>query len=116
MSLLSSHNFVFAKLLAQLIRLRAQFPDYPIRSIRLDNVGEFTSKAFNDYCLAVGIDVEHPVPHIHTQNGLAEFLIKCLKLITKPLILDPKLPFTVWGQSILHAAALIQVWPTAYHE
>ena len=115
-SLLSSRNFAFAKLLAQLIRLRAQFPDYPIWSIRLNNAGEFTSKAFNDYCSAVGIDVEHPVPHIHTQNGLAESLIKRLKLITRPLILNAKLPFTVWGHAILHAAALIRVRPTAYHE
>ena len=106
-SLLSSHNFAFVKLLAQLILLRAQFPDYPIWLIRLDNVGEFTSKAFNDYCLATGIDVEHPVPHIHTQNDIAESLIKRLKLITRQLILNAKLPFTVWGHAILHTAALI---------
>ena len=66
--------------------------------------------------MAVGIDVEHPVPHIHTQNGLAESLIKRLKLITRPLILNAKLPFTIWGHAILHAAALIRVRPTAYYE
>ena len=40
--LLSSHNLSFAKLLAQLIRLGAQFSDYPIKAIRVDNAGEFT--------------------------------------------------------------------------
>ncbi|XP_047264623.1 uncharacterized protein LOC124896826 [Capsicum annuum] len=49
MCLLSSHNLAFAKLLAQIIRLRAQFPDYPIKVIRLNNAGEFTSQAFDDY-------------------------------------------------------------------
>jgi hypothetical protein len=41
--LLSTCNIAFAKLLAQIIRLRAQFPDYPIQSIQMDNAGEFTS-------------------------------------------------------------------------
>jgi len=74
--LLSTWNYAFAKLIAQIIRLRASFPENSIKSIRMDNAGEFTSKAFNDYCLAMGIDVQHFVPHVHTQNGLAESLIK----------------------------------------
>jgi len=35
-----------------------------------------TSKEFNDYCLALGINIEHSVSHVHTQNELAESLIK----------------------------------------
>ncbi|XP_070053870.1 uncharacterized protein [Nicotiana tomentosiformis] len=68
----------FARLLAQLIRLRAQFPDYAIKTLRLDNAGEFTFQTFNDYCISTRITIEHPVAHVHTQNGLAESLIKCL--------------------------------------
>ena len=64
--LFSSHNLTFAKLLTQMIRLRAQFPDYPIKTIRLDNSGEFTSQAFDAYCVSIGIKVEHPVAHVHT--------------------------------------------------
>ena len=77
--LLSTRNAAFAKLLAQIIKLRAHHPDYPIKSIRLDNAGEFTSQTFDDYCMSVGIDVEHLVPHVHTQNGLAEAFIKRLQ-------------------------------------
>jgi hypothetical protein len=33
---------------------------------------------FNDYCMSIGIKVEHPVAHVHKQNGLAESLIKRL--------------------------------------
>ena len=79
--LLASCNIAFSRLLAQIIKLRAQFPDYPIKSIILDNDGEFTSQDFNDYCMLVGINIEHPVAHTHTQNGLAESLIKRLQLI-----------------------------------
>ena len=42
-SLPATRNVVFAKLLTQMTRLRAQFPDYLIKTIRLDNAGEFTS-------------------------------------------------------------------------
>ena len=64
--LLSTRNMAFARLLAQIIKLRAQFPDYTIKKIRLDNAGEFTSQAFNDYCMSIGIEVEHPLSHVHT--------------------------------------------------
>ena len=64
--LLSTQNNSFAKFIAKLIDLRAQFLNYPIKSIQMDNVVEFTSKAFDDYCMALGIKVEHPVPNVHT--------------------------------------------------
>ena len=74
--LLSSRNVAFARFLAQIIRLRAQFSDYTIKTVRLDHASELTSQAFNDYCMSIGINVEHPVAHVHTQNGIAESFIK----------------------------------------
>jgi enamine deaminase RidA (YjgF/YER057c/UK114 family) len=56
MCLLSTRNLTFARLLAQIIRLRAQFLDYIIKTIYLDNVNEFTSQAFNDYYMSLGIN------------------------------------------------------------
>ena len=89
--ILSSHNVAFTRLLAQMIKLRTQFPDYPIKAIRLDKVCEFTSQNFNDYCMLVGVNVENLVAHVHTKNGLVEFLIKSLKLIARPLLMKTKL-------------------------
>ena len=43
---LSTHNLVFAKLLAQILNLWAHFPDNQIKMIRLDNAGESISKLF----------------------------------------------------------------------
>jgi hypothetical protein len=77
----------------------------------MDNVGEFRLKAFDDYCLAIGIKVDHSVPHVHTQNGLAESLIKRIKWIVRLLLQNYKLPTSCWGH-----AALIQLRPTAYHD
>ena len=111
--LLSTRNVAFARLLAQIIRLRAQFPDHPIKTIRLDNAGEFSSQAFLNYCMSIGIDVQYPIAHVHTQNGLAESFIKRLQLIARPLLLKTKLPLSAWGHAIIHAAKLIHLRPTA---
>ena len=69
--LLSTRNHAFAKLTSQIIKIRNNFPNHHVKSTRMDNAGEFISKAFDDYCMAIGIKVEHSVPHVHTQNGLA---------------------------------------------
>ena len=81
--LLSTRNVAFARLLAQIIRLVAQFPNHPIKAIRLDNVSKFSSQVFLDYCMSIGIDVQYSIAHVHTQNGFVESFIKRLQLITR---------------------------------
>ena len=85
-SLLLTQNHVFAKIIVQVIKLKAQHPEHQIKSIRMDNAAEFSSRGFNDYCMALGIQVQHFVPYVHTQNGLAESLIKRIKLIAGQLL------------------------------
>ena len=114
--LLSTRNVPFARLLAQIIRLRAQILDYPIRKFCLDNTSEFTSQVFDDYCMLIGIDVGHLLAHTHTQNGLAESLIKRLQIIARHLLMKSKLPISAWGYAILHGALLVHIRSTAYHK
>ena len=76
--LLSTHNVT---LLAQIIHLRTQFPDYPIKKIHLDNTNEFSSQSLIDHYMSIGINIKHLITRIHTQNGLVESLIKRLELI-----------------------------------
>ena len=80
--LLSTRNHAFAKIIAQVIKLRAHYPRNRIQSIRMDNAAEFSSRAFNDYCMALRIQVQHSAPYVHIQNGLAQSLIKRIKLTT----------------------------------
>jgi transposase InsO family protein len=89
--LLSTRNHVFAKIIAQIIKLQANYPEHRIQSIRMDNAAQFTSRAFNDYCMALGIQVQHSIPYVHAQNGLAESLIKMIKLIARPMLMNCKL-------------------------
>jgi hypothetical protein len=113
--LLATRNVEFARLLAQIIQLRANFLDFQIKSIQFDNAGEFTSQSFNYYCMSIEIKVEHSVAHVHTKNSLAESLIKRLQLIARPLLMKYNLPSSVWGHTILQIATLIRLRPTASH-
>ena len=42
--------------------------------------------------MSIGIDIEHPVVHTYTQNGLAKLVIKRLQIIARPLLMKSKLP------------------------
>jgi hypothetical protein len=64
--------------------------------------------------MALGINVEHFVPYIYTQNGLAKSLIKRIKWIARPLLSNFNLPTSCWGHAVLHATDLIQIKPTTY--
>ena len=114
--LLSTRNVAFSSLLAQMIKLQVQFPDYLIKAIRLDNAGEFSSQTFTDYYMSVIINIEHHVAHTHTQNDLAESLIKRLQLIAQPLLMKTKLTTSARGPALMHTASLVRIRPTTYHE
>lgn len=106
--LLSSRNTVFTRVLTSLLKLRATFPEHPIRKIRVDGAGEFTSQTFEDYCASQGIEIEYPVPHVHQMMGLAESGIKRVAMIARPLLMQSKLPSSAWGHAILHAGNLLK--------
>ena len=101
--LISIRNVAFTKLLAQIIKLRAQFPDYSIKTIIFDNSGVLPSKPLiTDYFMSIGIKAEHHVVHNHTQNGLAKSLIKSLQLIARSLLMKTGL------HAIMHVASLVR--------
>jgi hypothetical protein len=95
--------------MAHVIRLKENFPKHRIQIIRLGNAAEFSPREFHDYCTAQGIQVQHSVPYAHTHNGLAESLIKRIKLIVRPLLHNCNLPISCWGHAVLYAADLIQL-------
>jgi hypothetical protein len=78
----------------------------------MDNALEFKSQAFEDFCIASGIELTYSVPYEHAQNGLAEAYIKKIQLIVRPLLFHAHLPATLWGHAVLHAAVLLRLRPT----
>jgi hypothetical protein len=93
-SLLSTRNLVFARILAIILKLRAQFPEDPIQTLRVDRAGKFISQAFDDYCVAAGIDAQYPIPYVHFQNGIAKSLIKRIQMISRLLLMQTQLPLS----------------------
>ena len=65
--------------------------------------------------MSLGIEVQYPIAHTHTQNGLAESFIKNLQWISRPLLLRTKLPLSAWGHALLHAGNLIRLRPIGDH-
>jgi hypothetical protein len=78
----------------------------------MDNAKEFKSHAFEDYCIATGINLTYSVPYEHAQNGLAEAFIKKIQLVARPLLLHANMPSSLWGHAVLHAASLLKLRPT----
>ena len=62
--------------------------------------------------MSIGIEVEHLVPHVHSQNGLVEAAIKQLQVIARALVMRTHLPISAWGYAILPAVMLIRFRPT----
>ena len=46
----------------------------------------------------------------------SRIFIKRLQLIARPLLMKTKLPTFAWRHAIMHAAALVRIRPTTYHE
>ena len=78
--------------LAILIRYKNHFPNHPVKLLRMDNTLEFRSNAFEDYCTATYIILTYSTPYEHSQNGLAEFFIKKLQLVSRPPLIHANLP------------------------
>ena len=82
----------------------------------MDDVEEVTSQSFKDYCMSIGIMVEHSVSQMHTQNSLAESLIKRLQLIGRPLLMRTNFSNYAWGHAILHKVSPVRLRPTSCHK
>ena len=115
-SLLSTRNIAFAKILAMLLKFRTHYPDNPIKTLLMDNAKEFRSKKFEDYWVATGISLTYAVPYEHAQNRLAKAFIKKIQLMSRPLLLHAKLPSSFWVHAVLHATTLLRYYPTLLNE
>jgi hypothetical protein len=65
--LLATKNLAFVKILTTIIQLKNLYPQASIKLIRVDNAKEFTTKSFENYCIANGINLETSITQVHTQ-------------------------------------------------
>lgn len=108
--LLKSREESYAQILLTIQKLRTQHPQFPVKSVRLDNAAEFKSKRFTGWCESQGIELQYSVPHVHEQNGLAENYIKRISHMARTLLLGCNLPPTMWQHAVRHAGYLSGFW------
>jgi transposase InsO family protein len=70
-----------------------------IKTLRSDNGGEYTSKAFKDFCAGVGIKRELTVPYNPQQNGVAERKNRAIVGAAKAMLYDQDLPRFLWAEA-----------------
>lgn len=86
-----------------------------VRALRTDNGGEYTSKAFSDFCSFKGITRELTPPYTPQRNGVAERRNRSLLDITRCLLLDKALPGHLWGEAVKAAGDILNLRSTKKH-
>ncbi|OMO94644.1 Integrase, catalytic core [Corchorus capsularis] len=85
----------------------------PLKCIRTDNVGEYTSNDFVAYCSKYGIRHELTKPVTPQHNGEAKRMNRTIVERVICMLRIVKLPKTFWGEAIKVACYLINRSPSA---
>ena len=86
-----------------------------IKTFRSDNGGEYTSRAFSDYCSLQGISHELVPPYTPERNGVAERRNCSLLDITRCILINKDLPAHLWGEAVKAAVDLLNLRSTKRH-
>jgi hypothetical protein len=82
-----------------------------IKVLQSDNGGEYTGKAFQEFCSDHGIERRFSAPYAPNQNGRAERLNRTLIEMVTSMMSTSKLPNYLWGEALLTAAYLKNLSP-----
>lgn len=86
---------------------------HKVKRLRCDNGGEYTSKAFVDYCKSNGIQRELTVPYSPQQNGIAERLNRTLMEMARSIMYHSGVPMSFWAEALSSAVYIRNRCPTA---
>ena len=77
-----------------------------------DNVGEYTSLAFQAYCSLHGIQRQYSQPYTPQHNGLAERKNWTLLNIVRCFLIESQLPSFLWAEAVQAACIIINLRPS----
>ena len=83
--------------------------EYPLRRIRCDNGGEYTSHAFQNWAREKQISFEYSTAYHPQGNGRAERRQQTICQIARCMMIDSGLGGAFWGVAIRHAAHLYNI-------
>ena len=96
----------------QFVRSVENYTGQTIRSLRTDNGGEYTSRAFADFCSLKGIAHELTPPYTPQRNGVDERKNRSLLDITRCLLLEKALPGHLWAEAVKAAGEILNLRST----
>ena len=87
-----------------------------IKSIILDNGGEYIRKYSHHYCELEGIRMEHSVPYTPQHNGVVERKNRSLKEMETCLLQAKNLPPSLWVEVVKCASYIHMYWRKLYNK
>ena len=84
----------------------------PLKCLRSDNGGEYTSHEFKSYCSEHGIRHEKTVPGTPQHNGVAERINRTIMEKVRCMLKMAKLPKPFWGEAVQTTCYLINRSPS----
>ncbi|XP_071741920.1 uncharacterized protein [Rutidosis leptorrhynchoides] len=91
--------------------IKTQFQS-SLQVLRSDNGGEFINAQMKRFCQDNGIIHQTSCPHTPQQNGVAERKNRILLEITRPLMIESKVPKSFWPEAVATATYLVNRLPT----
>ncbi|KAM0008922.1 putative RNA-directed DNA polymerase [Helianthus debilis subsp. tardiflorus] len=85
---------------------------WKIGTIRTDRGGEFTSKAFDQFCDDEGIKHQLTAPYTPQQNSVVERRNRTVMEVTRSLLKTMALPEFLWGEAVRQTVYLLNRVPT----
>ena len=82
-----------------------------IKVLRLDNGGEYTSCAFDEYCRQEGIKRQLTIPYTPQQNGVDERKNRSIVGAARAMLHDQSLSFFLWVEACSNAVYVLNRSP-----
>lgn len=84
----------------------------PIKCLRTDRGGEFTSSEFNNICKQNGIKQQLTTTYTPQQNGVAERKNRTVMNIVRAMLYEKKIPQSFWSEAVNWGDYVLNRCPT----
>jgi len=81
-------------------------------TLRTDRGGEFTSRAFGEYCAMEGVQRHLTAPYTPQQNGVVERRNQTVLGMARSMLKAMRMPGWFWGEAVLTAVFILNRSPT----
>ena len=71
-----------------------------VKSLRSDNGGEYSSAAFQSFCVEKGISRQFTNPYTPEQNGVSERLNRTIIEAVRSMLIHSNLPLSFWAEAV----------------